>query len=227
MSQPTISDLKQLSTEQAGQVKRSLGDAPIIPVGLILIGGYLAYFSIHWWRDQHVIWPSQPVQAILRGESLPAATPEPTIFSEIETSAEASESTSSSDALNATTPGSGNPSQNQNLGKLLAGRYGWSGTDFADLVLLWNRESGWNANARNPNSGAYGIAQALGHGTAETAAADGTNEYGPDNGISVATAKAANGGSATAQIEWGLAYIKATYGSPSAAWAHETAYGWY
>jgi resuscitation-promoting factor RpfB len=126
-----------------------------------------------------------------------------------------------------TTPGSGTAAQNINLGKLMAGGYGWTGSQFTDLVKLWTQESGWRAGARNSSSGAFGIAQALGHGTADTAAADGTNEYGPDNGVSVATAKAANSGSATAQIAWGLAYIHATYGSPSAAWAHEQAYGWY
>jgi hypothetical protein len=79
-------------------------------------------------------------------------------------------------------------------------------------VSLWNRESGWSNTAENPSSGAYGIAQALGHGP--------TNQYpaGPANPpVS----------SASAQIAWGLSYIKQTYGSPSAAWAHEESEGWY
>lgn len=97
------------------------------------------------------------------------------------------------------------------------------------LILLWNRESGWNSEARNPTSGAFGIAQALGHGQADTAASDGTNEYGAEYGLSAAEARAANSGDARWQIEWGLGYIKDTpgYGSPSAAWAHEQANGWY
>jgi hypothetical protein len=33
--------------------------------------------------------------------------------------------------------------------------------------------------------------------------------------------------SAATQIRWGLAYIKGRYGSPSKAWAHEQANGWY
>lgn len=33
--------------------------------------------------------------------------------------------------------------------------------------------------------------------------------------------------SARTQILWGLGYIKSRYGSPSAAWAHEAAHGWY
>jgi len=34
-------------------------------------------------------------------------------------------------------------------------------------------------------------------------------------------------GDAPAQIAWGLAYIAQRYGSPCAAWAHETADSWY
>ena len=29
------------------------------------------------------------------------------------------------------------------------------------------------------------------------------------------------------QIRWGLGYIATTYGTPCAAWSHETADGWY
>lgn len=104
--------------------------------------------------------------------------------------------------------------KNQAIAAPLATLYGWGpGTqNWTDLVSLWNRESGWSNTAENPTSGAYGIAQALGHGP--------TNQYpaGPANPpVS----------SATAQIVWGLGYIKSTYGSPSAAWAHEVANGWY
>ena len=96
---------------------------------------------------------------------------------------------------------------NQATAKLLAAPYGWStGTQWADLVSLWNQESGWSNTAENPTSGAYGIAQALGHGP--------TNQY-PAGAANPPTS------SASAQISWGLSYIKSTYGSPSAAWAHE------
>lgn len=81
--------------------------------------------------------------------------------------------------------------------------YGWALDQFPSLVKLWNQESGWNANAVNPTSGAYGIPQSLGHG----------HPY--------------NLGDYQAQILWGLQYIKDTYGSPSAAWAHEQRYNWY
>lgn len=133
--------------------------------------------------------------------------------------------------INVTTPGSGTDAANQALGRLMAAGYGWgSGQNWQALNYGWGTlESGWNANARNPSSGAYGIAQALGHGIAATAAPDGENNYGPDNGVSVATARAANEGSATAQIAWGLAYIRAAYGSPSQVpgWLGQGGYGGY
>lgn len=113
---------------------------------------------------------------------------------------------------------------NQAIARLLAAPYGWSaGTEWTDLVSLWNRESGWSNTATNAASGAFGIAQALGHGTAGsqgTTVIDGSthNEY---------PSQAANNGSAAAQIAWGLSYISQTYGSPHSAWAHEVANGWY
>jgi hypothetical protein len=98
------------------------------------------------------------------------------------------------------------------LGQQLAGSYGWSaGPQWTCLYDLWQRESGWSNTAENP-SDAYGIAQALGHGP--------TNQYpaGPANPPT---------SSAAAQIEWGLGYIRATYGDPCGAWSHETADSWY
>jgi hypothetical protein len=104
-------------------------------------------------------------------------------------------------------------SGNVALGKLLAAPFGWStGSNWNSLYALWERESGWSNTAENGSSGAYGIAQALGHGP--------TNQYpaGPANPpIS----------SAAAQIAWGLTYIKETYGNPNNAWAHEVSAGWY
>jgi hypothetical protein len=85
----------------------------------------------------------------------------------------------------------------------LLGQYGWGQDQMPPLISLWNQESGWNSNAVNPSSGAYGIPQSLGHG----------HPY--------------NLGDYKAQVIWGLNYIKSTYGSPSAAWAHERAFNWY
>ena len=53
---------------------------------------------------------------------------------------------------------------NAALGQQMAAQAGWTGPEWNCLDWLWNRESGWTRKAENPKSGAYGIAQALGHG---------------------------------------------------------------
>jgi len=84
----------------------------------------------------------------------------------------------------------------------------WGPGQFGYLNLLWQRESGWNPAATNPVSGAFGIPQALPATKMASAGLDwATNPY--------------------TQIIWGIGYIRATYGTPQAAWAHELAYGWY
>jgi len=127
-------------------------------------------------------------------------------------------------------PPSASAAANQAIARLLAAPYGWSaGQQWSALVALWNRESGWSASAWNP-SGAYGIAQALGHGAADgSTAAVGPRSVGATTPalINSYPSKAANAGDATAQIAWGLGYIRQTYGNPVAALAHENAAGWY
>jgi hypothetical protein len=100
-------------------------------------------------------------------------------------------------------------SGNVALGQQLAGAYGWdSGSQWSCLDALWQRESSWSNTATNPQSGAYGIPQALPPGKMPAAALP------PQSSASV-------------QITWGLGYIASTYGTPCNAWAHETADGWY
>jgi hypothetical protein len=70
------------------------------------------------------------------------------------------------------------------------------------------RESGWSTTARNPSSGAYGIAQFI----------NGPSEYYQYGG---------NPNTAAGQILGFYNYIRQRYGSPSAAWAHEVNFGWY
>lgn len=132
------------------------------------------------------------------------------------------------------TAGSNSAAANQGLAKLsvVTSHPTWAtGTEWTDWVNIWNQESGWNNYATNPGSGAFGIAQALGHGNSSTAGTkviEGSthNEYG-GYGLSDAAAKNANDGDALPQIQWGIDYISETYGSPSMAWAHEEQNGWY
>lgn len=85
---------------------------------------------------------------------------------------------------------------------------GWGDDQFACLVALWNRESGWRVNAYNAGSGAYGIPQALPGNKMASAGADW--ETNP-----------------ATQIAWGLGYIGGRYGDPCGAWSHSESVGWY
>ena len=80
--------------------------------------------------------------------------------------------------------------------------------DWQALVWIWQHESGWQWNATNPTSGAYGIPQSY---PASKLAAAGSDWK--DN--------------AATQIKWGLQYIKQRYGSPHQAkefWLRNNAY---
>jgi hypothetical protein len=101
--------------------------------------------------------------------------------------------------------------------RVLMLRHGWGlGQQWTDFQWIENAEAGWNPRATNPSSGAFGIAQALGHGTANTAAADGENNYG-NFSCSDALCRAANSGNGFAQLVWMCNYIMIVYGSPSNA----------
>jgi hypothetical protein len=91
---------------------------------------------------------------------------------------------------------------------LMAAQYGWGEDQFACLVPLWARESGWNVNAYNSSSGATGIPQAL-------------------PGSKMASAGADWQTNPATQITWGLGYIAGRYGTPCAAWDHSESVGWY
>lgn len=107
-----------------------------------------------------------------------------------------------------------------------AAAYGWNtGNEWTALANVEMAEAGFNPQAKNPSSGALGIAQALGHGNSHTAGSLG-NEYG-GFGLSDAQAKAANSGNAYWQSVWMCNYIRSTYGDPVRAWAHEQSHHWY
>jgi hypothetical protein len=86
-------------------------------------------------------------------------------------------------------------------------KYNWGGKEFACLVTLWNRESGWRVNAHNP-SGAHGIPQSL---PGNKMAKFGKN-WRTDPQV---------------QIKWGLNYINNRYHTPCSALNHSYSYGWY
>ncbi|MDE0546921.1 lytic transglycosylase domain-containing protein [Microbacterium sp. C7(2022)] len=101
-----------------------------------------------------------------------------------------------------------NPGSAQAIAFDMVSARGWGNDQYACLVALWKKESGWRVNAYNAGSGAYGIPQALPGSKMASAGADW--ETNP-----------------ATQIAWGLGYISARYGSPCGAWDHSTRVGWY
>jgi murein DD-endopeptidase MepM/ murein hydrolase activator NlpD len=90
----------------------------------------------------------------------------------------------------------------QAYAKNILSQYGWGPEQFGPLKKLWEGESNWRWNAKNPSSGAYGIPQALPASKMASAGSDWrTNPM--------------------TQIKWGLKYIKSRpdYGSPAAAYS--------
>lgn len=49
------------------------GGSPVIPVALMIIGGYIAWFAIHYFKTD-TKWPTDPIKAILTGKELPVPT---------------------------------------------------------------------------------------------------------------------------------------------------------
>jgi hypothetical protein len=93
--------------------------------------------------------------------------------------------------------------------KSAAAKHGWtSAAEWAALNNVEMREAGYSLTAKNPGSGAYGMAQFI----------NGPSEYAQYGGNATTYA-----GQATAMAN----YIAQRYGDPIAAWAHEQAYGWY
>ncbi len=51
-------------------VKTPAGDTPVIPVVLMLFGGYLCWFGVHYWRSD-TPYPTDPLKAVLTGKEIP------------------------------------------------------------------------------------------------------------------------------------------------------------
>lgn len=85
---------------------------------------------------------------------------------------------------------------------------GWTLKDYKNLEKLWQKESGWNAKARNKYSGACGIPQAN--------PCKKMKKYGKDYKTNCKV-----------QIKWGLQYIKKRYKTPTKAWKHFKKKHWY
>ena len=86
-------------------------------------------------------------------------------------------------------------------------KLGGDGGQMSCLESLWGKESGWNPNAHNPSSTAYGIPQLLDSTWASTGIGKTSDGF--------------------RQIDAGLVYIDSRYGSPCGAWSQSQSAGWY
>jgi hypothetical protein len=123
--------------------------------------------------------------------------------------------------------GGGTAAANKKLAARLAAEFGWKDQQqLTCLNDLWTRESGWSQTAKNPTSGAYGVAQALGHipGVSVALNMQGDN-YPPP--FTAANPPPWGDSDPAAQISWGLGYIAVTYTTPCGAWTHEETDGFY
>jgi len=91
---------------------------------------------------------------------------------------------------------------------ILMDEYGFAEKEYKCLNQLWTKESNWNYKARNKNSGAHGIPQAL--------PATKMNVVSTDWRTNPVT-----------QIRWGLRYISIRYETPCKAWAKHKRSNWY
>lgn len=179
-----------------------------LALGALTAGGLFLYAAV---KGKTIVGT---LQAVIKGES-PS------------TAASANQISGGTTAGAVTSAGPVPSGSGQQALQAAAGARGWgSGAQWQALQNVEMAEAGFNPGATNPSSGAYGLAQALGHGQGAATQGSVTNEYG-GYGLTGAQAQAANSGDAGAQALWMVNYIAATYGSPENAWAHEQSAGWY
>lgn len=124
---------------------------------------------------------------------------------ESESSSDESSSDESDSSSSAASHSGGSPKA---IARSMVASEGWGDSQFRCLENLWQKESGWNHQAQNSSSGAYGIPQAL--------PGSKMSSHGSDWRSNPAT-----------QISWGLDYISGRYGTPCGAWGHSQSAGWY
>lgn len=120
------------------------------------------------------------------------------------TGSTAKQSTSSGGSLGTTVPAS----EMQQWAHDYLISNGYTEADFSAAVYIISHESGWNPRAKNPSSGAYGLAQALPGSKMASAGADWATNY-------------------QTQFRWFLGYCNSRYGSLSGAYNFWVKNHWY
>ncbi len=107
----------------------------------------------------------------------------------------------------ATAGGGASPQEAMTIALKVVRARGWKDSAFNCLAQIWGHESGWRVNAGSAG-GTYGIPQA-------------------NPGSKMASAGADWQTNARTQINWGLSYIVAKFGTPCGAWDSWQIHGWY
>ena len=208
-----ITALVAVAAGVTAEIARSRGGTDPTAAALALIPGSHSATLLEQERQQMILEDSAAKTLSLVGEPKLATRPTASAGSSGSTSPSSSSPTTGGSPPPVVTATAPTPGTNQSIAWKMMPSFGFDPkAQFNGCLLpLWNQESGWNQFAENA-SGAYGIPQAL-----------------PFDKMPQAAWPASAGGSSdpSAQISWGLAYIKSTYGTPCNAWAHEQADGWY
>jgi hypothetical protein len=208
-----ITPLVAIGAGVTWEMARSGGGTDPTAAALALIPGSHSATLLEQERQQMILEDSAAKTLSLVGQPKLATRPTASAGSSGSTSPSSSSPTTGGSPPPVVTATAPTPGTNQSIAWNMMSSFNFDrNTQFSGcLVPLWNQESGWNQFAENA-SGAYGIPQAL-----------------PFSKMPQAAWPASAGGRSdpSAQISWGLGYIKNTYGTPCNAWGHEQADGWY
>lgn len=203
-----------------GGDRPEVGGAPVIPLMILITGGYLLWFGVHYWRDKTQKWPTDPVKSVLQGKGVPARSPQVSTSAQLDAlvSTTTSAPAAGQAAATITIPSGKNlasyislgssmhanrtdtPANNRVLAQNMAAAFAnWTGDEWGCLNSGWSEESGFSDSVSYRGGGvnvAYGIPQS-------------------NPGTKMASAGADWQTNPATQILWGLSYIQRTYGSPS------------
>ena len=141
-------------------------NVPLVPNVILVAGGYISWFAVHYWRDKTQVYPSGPVKSLLTGKGLPAPSKTPSSGSQV-ANAFAPGATVSN-----VTPGTDNTSSTLNTSSGAANEVQFTSDQLGEL---WESVGGSTAQT----SFAVGVAEAESSGNAHATSSN------PDGGTNV------------------------------------------
>ena len=154
-----------------GRVSTPVGSAPVVPLAMLGIGGYLAWWAIHYWKQGG--WPTTPVRSVLTGSGVPAPVKATSVSSDL-TGIDTSTNTAVASISTATASSSAPPA---------AAGTGTTASQFTQVATFTNATLAalWTANG-----GAAGAAKnAACHAMQESSGNAAVTSANPDGGTNV------------------------------------------